>query len=137
MFDKAAFTVQMIPTKEKDEDAGLATKRVSYIDIIQKQVSIQLSVRSANIDGLIHFSRKFILRRINEDGTKAPTIKKSVQGVMRYATLDGDTIWLAAIPRYGGEVTGYFSCVLPEIKPYIEQWTQCPTAQLYWFLLQT
>ena len=91
---------------------------------------------SASIDGLIHFSKKYTLRRTNEDGTKAPTIKKAVQGVMRYQTLDGDNIWLAAIPRYGGGVTGYFSCVLPEIKPYIEQWTQCPAPQVYWFLLQ-
>ena len=36
-FDKAAFTVQMIPTREKDEDAGLATKKESYINMIQKQ----------------------------------------------------------------------------------------------------
>ena len=55
---------------------------------------------------------------------------------MRYQTLDKDNIWLAAIPRYGGGVTEYFSYVLPEIKPYVEQWTQCPVAQIHWFLLQ-
>ena len=136
VFGKAAFTVQMTPTKEKDKDTGLASKRASYINMIQKQGSVQLSMGSANIDGVNHFSKKFILRRTNEDGTKAPTIKKLVQGVVRYATLDGDNIWLATIPRYGGGVTGYFSCVLPEIKPYIEQWTQCPAAQIDWFLLR-
>ena len=26
--------------------------------------------------------------------------------------------------------------MLPEIKSYIEQWTQCPAAQIYWFLLR-
>ena len=86
---------------------------------------------SANIDGLIHFYKEFVLCRINKDRTKAPTIKKMVQGVMRYATLDEDNIWLAAIPRYGGGVTGYFLYVLAEIKPYIEQWTQCPAAHIY------
>ena len=104
--------------------------------MIQKQGSVQFSMKSADIDGLIHFSKTIILRRINEDGTKAPTIRKLVQCVMRYETLDRDNIWLAAIPRYGGGVTGYFSCVLLEIKPYTKQWTQCPTAQTYWFLLQ-
>ena len=84
IFGRAAFTVQMIPTKEKDEDAGLATKRASYIDMIQKQGSVQLSMGSANINGLIHFNKEFTLRRTNEDRTRAPTIKKSVQGVMRY-----------------------------------------------------
>ena len=79
---------------------------------------------SSNIDGLINFSKKFVLCRINEDGTKAPTVRKVVQGVMRYETLDGDSIWLAAIPRYRGGVAGYFSCVLPERKACIEQWTQ-------------
>ena len=103
--------------------------------MIQKQGAVQPSIRSANIDGLVHFSKKFTLRRTNEDGTKTRSIKKSVQGVMRYATLDGDNIWLAAISRYGGGVTGYFSCVLLEIKPYSEQWTQCPSEQIYWFLL--
>ena len=89
----------------------------------------------ANIDGLIHFSKKFTLSKTNEDGTKAPTIKKLVQGVMRYETLDGDNTWLAAIPRYGKEITGYFSCVLPETKPYTKQLTQCLAAQIYWFSL--
>ena len=46
----------------------------------------------ANIDGLIYFFTKFTLRRTNEDGTKPYTIKKSVQGVMRYVTLDRDNI---------------------------------------------
>ena len=120
----------MIPIKEKDKDTGLATKRASYIGMIQTQGSVQLSMGSASIDGLIHFFKKFTLRRENEDGTKAPTIKKSVQGVMRYATSDGDNICLAAIPRYRGGVTGYFSCVLPKIKPYIKQWTRFPAAFL-------
>ena len=78
VFGKAAFTVQTISTKQKDEDAGLATKRVSYIDMIQRHCSVQLSIGSANIDGLIHFSKKFTLHRKNEDGTKTPTIKKLV-----------------------------------------------------------
>ena len=58
----------MIPTKEKDKDAGLATKRASYIDMIQKQGSVQLSMDPANIDDLIHFSKKFTLCRATEDG---------------------------------------------------------------------
>ena len=123
VFAKAAFTVQMIPTKEKDKDAGIATKRESHIDMIQKQGSVQLSMGSANINGLIHFNKKYTLHRTNEDKTRAPTIKKSLQAVMRYQTLDGDNIWLATIPRYEGGVTDYFSSVLPEIKSYIKQWT--------------
>ena len=39
---------------------------------------------SANINGLIHVNRKDTLLRPNEDETTASTIKKSVQGVMRY-----------------------------------------------------
>ena len=136
VFGRAAFTVQMIPSKEKDEDAALATKREYYVQMVQDAGAVQLSMGSANINGLVQFNKKYTLRRENADGTPAPTIRKSVQAVMRYQTLDEDNIWLAAIPRSGGGVTGYFSCVLPEIKSYIEQWTQCPTAQLYWFLLR-
>ena len=88
---RVAFTVEMIPTKVTDKDAGLATNRVSYIDIIQKHGSVQ-SMGSANIDGLIIFSKKFILHRTTEDGTQAPTIKKLVQSVMKYEALDGDTV---------------------------------------------
>ena len=128
LFGKAAFTVQMIPNKEKDEDLGLATKRESYNYIIQKQGSVQLSMGSANINDLLHFSKKITLHRTNDHGTKAPTMKNSVQGVMTYQTLDGDTICLDVIPRYGGGVTCYFSSVLSEMKSYIEQWTQCPAA---------
>ena len=101
-FGRAAFMVQMIQTKVTDKDTGLATNRVFYIDVVQKHVSVQLSVGSANNDGLINFSMKFVLHRINEDGTQGPTIRKLVQSVMKYETLDGDNIWLAAIPRDEG-----------------------------------
>ena len=136
VFGKSAFTVQMIPGKEKDKDAGLTAKRESYVQMVQSAGSVQFSMGSANIHGLIQFNKKYTLRRKNADETDAPTIRKSVQAVMRYQTLDRDNIWLAAIPRCGGGVTGYFSSVLPEIKSYIEQWTQCPAAQIYWFLLR-
>ena len=76
VFGKAAFTVQIIPTKEKDTDAGLTTKRASYIDMLQKQGSGQLNIGLVSIDDHIHFSKKFTLRRTNEDGTNASTKKK-------------------------------------------------------------
>ena len=135
IFGRATFMVQIVSTKVKGEDAGLTTKRVSYIDMAQKHGSVQLSIGSVNIDGLVKFSKKFLLYRTNEDGTQAPTIRNLVQHVLRYETLDGDTIWLAAVPRDGGGVTGYFSSVLPEVRTYIRYWTQCLTAQFYWFLL--
>ena len=82
----------MIPTKEKNKDSGLATKIESYIDMVQKTGSVQLSMGSANINDLIQFNKKYTLRRKNADETDAPTIRNSVQAVMRYHTLDGDTI---------------------------------------------
>ena len=103
----------MIPTKVTAKDARLATKTASYLDMIQKDGSIQLIIESANIKGLINFSKKFVLYRTNNDGTHASTVRKLVQIVLRYETLGGDNIWLAAIPRDGGGVTGCFSSVLP------------------------
>jgi hypothetical protein len=126
----------MIPTKVSDKDAGLETKRASYIDMIQKHGTIQLSMGSANINGLINFAKKFSLHRTNEDGTPAATIRKVVQSVLRYETLDRDNIWLAEIPRDNGAVTGYFTSLLPETRTYIEEWTQCPASQIYWFLIR-
>ena len=136
VFGRAAFTVQMIPSKEKDEKRELASKRERYVQMVQDADAVQLSIGSTNISGLIQFNKKYNMRRVNEDGTPAPTIRKSIQAVMRYQTLDEDNIWLAAIRRSGGGVTGYFSCVLPEVKSYIEQWSQCLAAQIYWFLLR-
>ena len=66
----------MITTNDTDEDAGLTTKRASYIDMIQKHDSVQLCMGSANTDGLINLSTEFIMRRTKEDGTPAPTIRK-------------------------------------------------------------
>ena len=78
MFGRAAFTVQIIPSKEKDEDAALATKREYYVQMVQDVGAVQLSMGSANINGLIQFNKKYTLRRENEDGTPAPTIRKSI-----------------------------------------------------------
>ena len=89
--------LQMIPTKVTAKDAILATKTASYIDMIQKHGSVQLSMGSANINGLINFSKKFVLYRTKNNGTQASTVRKLVQIVLRYDTLDGENMWLAAI----------------------------------------
>ena len=136
IFGEAAFTVQMIPTKQSGEDPSLAGKRAPYVEMVQTHGSVQLSMGAASINGLINFTKKFVLCRTNEDGSPATAIKKSVQNIMRYKTLNGDKVWLSAIPKACGGVTGYFSCVLPGIKKYIEHWTLCPAAQIFWFLLR-
>ena len=63
VFGRAASTVQMIPSKEKDEDAELTTKRERYVQMVQDAGAVQLSMGSANISGLIQFNKKYNLRR--------------------------------------------------------------------------
>ena len=55
IYDRAAFTLQMIPTKVTAKDTRLATKTASYIDMIQKDGSVQLSMGSSNTNGLFQF----------------------------------------------------------------------------------
>jgi hypothetical protein len=91
--------VQSIPTKQEGKDVFLATKRESYIEMVQTQCSIQPSMGLSNANGLINVTKKFILCRINEDGTQGTTIKKLVQSVIRYKTSNRQNIWLRVVPR--------------------------------------
>ena len=54
---------------------------------MQTHGSVQLSMGSATIDGLIHPMEKYKLGREDENGTKLPTLKHSVNDVMRYMKL--------------------------------------------------
>jgi hypothetical protein len=40
IFGEAAFTVQMIPTKQEGKDTSLATKRGSYVEMVQMYGSV-------------------------------------------------------------------------------------------------
>jgi hypothetical protein len=49
------------------------TKRVFYIGMIQKHCPVQLSIGSANINGLLALPKKCTLHKTNEDGISAQT----------------------------------------------------------------
>ena len=128
IFGEAAFTVQMIPTYHKDEDVALTSKRDAYITMVQTHGSVQLSMGSATIEGLIRPMDKFTLRRTDSNGEKIKTIKKSAHAIMRYMKLDGEKVWLSTIPNSDGSVTGNFSSVLDGFRNYVGKWLRCPAA---------
>lgn len=65
----------MIPTQVNGEDAARTSKREAYIKIVQTHGSVQLSMGSATIEGLIRPMEKFALRRTDIKGEKKKTIK--------------------------------------------------------------
>ena len=83
MFGEAAFTVQMIPMQYNCGDAARTGKRVAYNKMVQTHGSVQLSMGSATINGLIHLMEKYKLDREDKNGNKLPTIRKLVHAVMR------------------------------------------------------
>jgi hypothetical protein len=91
VFGEAVFTVQIIPTKQTGEDVSLAGKRETYIEMVQLYL--------AKINGLVNFTKKFLLCRTNKVGTPDIAIRKSAQSIVRYRTLNRDTILLSATQR--------------------------------------
>ena len=136
MFGEAAFTIKMVPPAAQGEEDKLAAVRQNYIRCVQTHGSVQLSMGSTVISGLINADKRFTLRRIDENGKGIPAIKKSVSDVLRYEKLWGEKVWLCVSKGTEGTYTGYFLSVIGGIRSYIPNWSLCPAAQIFWFLLR-
>jgi hypothetical protein len=56
--------------------------------------------------------------------------------ILRLIEIADKMVWLCVIRESNGIHTGYFSCVVKEIKNYIAAFIRCPVAQVYYWLKQ-
>ncbi len=126
-----AFTVE-IP--ENDSQQG---EKTCYIQMVQTHGSVQLSLGTASINGVVDADLHFMLRLTPdvEGNPRAPTTT-SLREIFQMMEVAGRKVWICMARGSKGNYTGYFSSVVTSISTHITNFVACPGAQVYWWLRQ-
>ena len=130
-----AYTVSM-PSNKPDEKMEPGELE-NYINMVQSHGSVQLSLGAATLTGLYDANKQFDLRRLpGADNKPRPPIRKSVAEVLKSFEIGGQQLWLVISKSTRGTHTGYFSSVITGHGAYVENFSLCPAANIFWFLLR-
>jgi hypothetical protein len=124
-----AFTVK-IP--ENDSQQG---EKMRYIQMVQTHGSVQLSLGTASINGVVNADLHFTLQLTPDvDGkSRAPTTT-SLRDIFQIIKVEGRKVWICMARGSKGNYTGYFSSMVTLISAHITNFVACPGAQVYWWL---
>ena len=74
IFGPTAFTVRIIPTQNAIEDKNLTAGSPTYVQMLQTNMSIMLSLGSVKNPRSTSFDKRVVLRRTDEEGGNLPAI---------------------------------------------------------------
>jgi hypothetical protein len=125
----SAFMVE-IPTKMSPQ-----AEKTRYIQMIQTHGSVQLSMGTALLEGLIDADTTFTLRLLPDADEKArPPTSTSVWEIFSLMEINDKKVWICLSTGSNGMSTSYFSSVVQEISEHVAALIACPGAQVYWWL---
>ena len=123
------FTVK-IP--ENDSQQG---KKIRYIQMVQTNGSVQLSLRAATINGEIDADSNFMLQLTpGANGSPRVATQTSLREVFCMMEVKSRKVWICVAKGSSGKYTGYFSSVVKSINNHVRNFVACPGAQVYWWL---
>jgi hypothetical protein len=122
-------------TVEQPDFTTPAGVKDRYIEMVQSQGTMQLSIGAATIPGIVSATRKFMLNLTPDKNgqPRAPT-EKSLMDILRLMEIADKKVWLCVTCESKGIHAGYFSSMVAEIKAYIAAFIRCPAAQVYYWL---
>ena len=129
-----AFTVK-VPSFEDSEE-----EKVKYQQMVGAHISIQMSMGTVQIPGIIDANTKHELKLLpGADGPRNPTLQ-SIKDILSLMTVgEGDkkkNLFTCVVEGYNGSVCGFFSSVDQEIKERIPLIRTTIASQLYYFLIK-
>ncbi len=125
----SAFTVE-IPTEKSPQ-----AEKTRYIQMVQTNRSIQLSMGAALLAGLINADTTFTLcLLLDADGKARPPTATSVREIFSLMEINNKKVWTCMSTGSNGRIMGYFSSVVQEISKHVAAFIACPGAQVYWWL---
>ena len=129
-----AFTVK-VPSFDDSEE-----EKVKYQQMVGAHISIQMSMGTVQIPGIIDPNTKHELKLLPDaDGPRNSTFQsiKDILGLMTVG--EGDkkkNLFTCVVEGYNGSVCGFFSSVDPDIKERIPLIRSTIAPQLYYFLIK-
>jgi hypothetical protein len=125
----SVFTVET-PTEKSSQ-----AEKTRYIQMIQIHGSVQLSMGTALLEGLINADTTFTIRLLSDVNRKArPPTSTSFQEIFSLMEINDKKVWIYLSTGSNGMSTGYFSSVVQEISEHVAAFIACPGAQVYWWL---
>jgi hypothetical protein len=124
-----AVTVKIL---EKNSQQGEKTR---YIQMVQTHGSVQLSLGTASINGVVDADSHFTLRLMPDvnGNPRAPTTT-SLREIFQMMEVGGRKVWICMARGSKGNYSGYFSSVVTSISTHVTNFVACPGAQVYWWL---
>jgi hypothetical protein len=103
--------------------------------MVQTHGSIQLSLGTASINGVVNADLHFTLRLMPDvdRNPRAPTTT-SLREIFQMMEVEGRKVWICMVRGSKGNYTGYFSSVVTLISTHITNFVACSGAQVYWWL---
>ncbi len=109
-----------------------APQETRYIQMIQTNGSVQLSMGTALLEGLIDADTTFTLCLLPDAGRKArPPTSTSVREIFSLMEINNKKVWICVYTGSNGRTMGYFSSVVQEISKHVVKFIACPGAQVY------
>ncbi len=103
--------------------------------MVQTHGSIQLSMGTALLEGLINADTTFTLCLLPDaDGKARPPTTTSVREIFSLMEINDKKVWICVSTGLNGMSTGYFSSMVQEISEHVDAFIACLGAQVYWWL---
>ena len=132
---KNAWSMEMQASVGGNDDMAAKQKKNKTIDAVYAHGSMQLSLGHTLIPGLRNVEKVHHLKQIKKNGSTI-MIKKSISGILHYMKWEEDKVFQSVWTMEDGTAMDFFSNVIKEIETYVMNWTTCPAANIYWFLIK-
>jgi hypothetical protein len=116
-----------IPTENSPQ-----AERTRYIQMVQTHGSVQLSMGTALLEGLIDADTTFTLCLLPDaDGKARPPTITSVWEIFSLMEINDKKVLICVSKGLNGMSTGYFSSVVQEISEHVAEFIACLGGQVY------
>ena len=132
---KHAWTMVMqVPVREGDD---MATKQMKNktIDGVCAHGSFQLSLGHTIVPGMRNAEKVHRLKQLTKTGSTIK-LKKTMAGILQYLQWEEDKVFQSVWTMEDGTAMVFFSNVIKDIETYVMNWTTCPAANIYYFLMR-
>ena len=132
---KHAWTMEMQAPIRDGDDMATKQKKNKTIDAICAHGSFQLSIGHTIVPGMRNVEKVHRLKQLTATGSTI-MIKKSMASVLHYLQWEEDKVFQSVFTLEDGTAMVFFSNVIKDIETYVMNWTTCPAANIYYFLMR-
>jgi len=96
---------------------------------------MMLSLAHTYVPGLRNVDKIYRIKKLKKDRTFV-MLKKSMAGILHYLKWEEEKVFQSVWTMEDGTAMVFFSNVIRDIQSYVMNWTMCPAANIYWFLVK-